>query len=639
MSDKYNEDVKRLLKIYKNNPDYRDEYYDKLLSRNRNKLLMSMLDIIDDEINNFNYNDESDLTYLFTLLELLPDVLRKNKFLQQTTINRFSSVHRTINEIIHVKPESLNKKQNTRYKLLKNILYKLEDTILKFNYEIPDDYDPSKGEFIYYIIFNSKNLNHFINAIEEFPYLVNIKDEKEYPLINKVLDEYISALDKYISNINLGPLDDLLYYKKVFKAILSSPKIALNEEDKKILLNKIKEYVEHKELSVPRQKEKLTYFTNNMMLAILGEEEDKTLTNLNYEYEVHESFKAAHNIEAKKVYILNSNLTSKKKRKKIYTFDGEGAYELDDALSIEKKDGIYHLGVHIADPVAYIDKSSILYDEARKRTRSLYSGNECIPMIPFNLSGDLMSLNQGEYRYAMSHYFDIDSRTGELIKYYIKNEIIKVTKNLKYDDFNHDIVHGSDDEAYLDTLLHLCEISPILSQVYDEDKVYQEFHNDNSKTIGTSVVENCMIYTNYNLAKLFAEKELPFIYRCHKINEKQIKEIEDLQERIRLRSDDQSVIKDLETLKNIFPRAYYTPHNVGHEGLGTSFYSHSTSPLRRFADDIASECIHKFILDTYTEDDIKAYMEYIEQVSDEINQKRRSLDAYEIERFHIKNNH
>jgi hypothetical protein len=240
MSDKYNEDVKRLLKIYKNNPDYRDEYYDKLLSRNRNKLLMSMLDIIDDEINNFNYNDESDLTYLFTLLELLPDVLRKNKFLQQTTINRFSSVHRTINEIIHVKPESLNKKQNTRYKLLKNILYKLEDTILKFNYEIPDDYDPSKGEFIYYIIFNSKNLNHFINAIEEFPYLVNIKDEKEYPLINKVLDEYISALDKYISSINLGPLDDLLYYKKVFKAILSSPKIALNEEvSKKIYLSSI----------------------------------------------------------------------------------------------------------------------------------------------------------------------------------------------------------------------------------------------------------------------------------------------------------------------------------------------------------------------------------------------------------------
>ena len=87
-------------------------------------------------------------------------------------------------------------------------------------------------------------------------------------------------------------------------------------------------------------------------------------------------------------------------------------------------------------------------------------------------------------------------------------------------------------------------------------------------------------------------------------------------------------------IKNIFPRAYYTPTNVGHQGLGTTYYSHVTSPLRRFADNVASECIYKFILDDYTEDDVKAYFEYIAQVSEEINQKRRSLDSYEIERIY-----
>ena len=462
---KYLDDVKRLLLIYKYNPDYRDEYYDKLFSRNRNKLLIAMLDLFESEIAEFSYDSNTDLTYLFTLLELLPEVLRKNQYLQQTTINRFVDIHRNINELLHVKPTNLNKSQSSRYKLLNNILFKMEDTILKFHYEIPDDYDPTKGEFISYIIFKTKNLNHFSNAIEEFPYIVNIKDNNDVPLINRVLDQYLESLDKYVSNVNLGPIDDLIYYKKVFNKLIHAPKIAINDDDKEILLNKIKEFTNNKEFEVVRQKEKLTYFTNSIMLSIIGEQEDESLENLNYEYEVHDSFKASHEIEAKRIYILNKDVQGKRKRRKIYTFDGEGAFELDDAISIEKKDGIYSLGVHIANPYKYIPTNSILYDEARKRTRSLYCGTECIPMYPLNLSGDLMSLNEGVYRYAMSHYFDIDQYTGELIKYTIKDDPIKVTKNLTYDRFNEDIVHGSDDEAYYETLLLLCEVAPILSRV------------------------------------------------------------------------------------------------------------------------------------------------------------------------------
>ena len=634
MEINYKEDVKRQLLIYKYNPDYREEYYERLFARNKNKLLLAMLDLFDEEITNFDYKDNSDVTYLFTILELIPDVIRRNQFLQQTTINRFTDIHRNINDIIHIKPNNMNKAEQNRYKLIKNLLYKLEDTILKFSYEIPADYDPTKEEYISYIIFKSKNINHFTNAIEEFPYLVNIKDDNENPLINRVLDKYLSALDEYIANTNLGPIDDLIYYRKVMNILLSSPKLALSEDDKEVLINKLNNHLNNRHYDVVRQKEKHTFFINTMIMSIMGIEDENTLENLNYAYEVHDKFKSSHEIEAKRIYVLNKDLQGTRKRRKIYTFDGEGAHELDDALSIEKKDGIYHLGVHIADPYAYIGKESILYDEAKRRTRSLYCGDECIPMYPLQLSGDLMSLNEGEYRNAMSHYFDIDERTGELLKYVIKAEPIKVTKNLTYDKFNEDIVHGSDDNKYYETLLHLCELAPILSRVYDEDSVYREYHSDNSRTIGSSVVEKCMIYTNYNLAKLFSERELPFIYRCHKVDEKVTKEIEDLQARIKLRSDDKAVLRDLEMIKNIFPRAYYTPTNVGHQGLGTTYYSHVTSPLRRFADNVASECIYKFILDDYTEDDVKAYFEYIAQVSEEINQKRRSLDSYEIERIY-----
>jgi len=632
MAVDYKEDIKRILLLYKYNPDYREEYYVKLFSRNKNKVLMAFLELFDDEINHFSYDGTEDLTYLFTLLELLPDLIRNNELLQQTTINRFTVLHREINDLIHVKPSDVNNKQNNRYKLLKNILFKMEDTILKFYYEIPPDYDSSKEEFISYLIFRSKNIHYFENAIEEFPYIVNIKDENDVPLIDKVIDAYLGEIDKYISNTNLGPIDDLIYYKKILKLMIKSDKIALNDEDKQKLIDKLNNHLKNGKYAVVRQKEKHTYFINSIIMMLLGVEEENDLINLNYEYEVHDTFKATHDLEAKRIYILNKDLQGKRKRRKIYTFDSEGAFELDDALSIEKKDGIYHLGVHIANPLAYISTDSILYDEAKKRTRSLYCGNICIPMIPFNLSGDIMSLNQGEYRHAMSHYFDIDAKNGDLIKYTVTPEIIKVTKNLTYDDFNNDIVHGSNDQAYYETIMNLTEVSNFLAKVYNEDQVYEQYHNDNSRTIGTSVVEKCMIYTNYNLAKLFSERDLPYIYRCHKLDEEEQRRIEDLKNRIPLRGDNKSVLRDLEMLKNIFPRAYYTLHNVGHEGLGTDYYSHVTSPLRRFADNVATECIYKFIVGEYTKEDIKAYQEYIEKMAEQINTKRRTLDSYEIER-------
>ena len=100
MEINYKEDVKRLLLIYKYNPEYRDEYYTKLFSRNRNKLLLAMLDLFEEEITKFNYNDSEDITYLFTILELIPDVIKRNQYLQQTTINRFTDIHRNINDII-----------------------------------------------------------------------------------------------------------------------------------------------------------------------------------------------------------------------------------------------------------------------------------------------------------------------------------------------------------------------------------------------------------------------------------------------------------------------------------------------------------------------------------------------------------
>lgn len=634
MDERYLEEVKNNLLLYKYNPDHREELLDKLYSRKMNRLLMAMMELFDRDIDNFKYDDENEITYIFSLMELLPDVVSNNKHLQETASYRLTELHTKIRELIHHKPLNMSSKQNSRYKLLKNILVKLEDTIIKLQYDIPPDYDPNKEEFISYIIFNSKNINHLYIAVSQFPYIINIMDKNEQPLFNRVIDEYLKALDEYTSNPNLGPIDDLIYYKRVINTILSCEKLILTDDDKKMLIDKLQSHLDNFKYEVTRQKEKHTYFINAIIMKLMDIEEENTVENLNYEYEVHDTFKATHNEEARKIYILNSNVKGEESPRKIYTFDGPDAKELDDGLSISKQDGLYHLGVHIANPIKYIGTDSILYDEAKKRTRSIYFGNECIPMFPFNLSGDTMSLNEGKYTHAINHNFYIDEYSGELVKYEIDDKPIRVTKNKTYADFNESISHGNDDEDYFETLLLLSDIAPILGKVYNEDSVYQEFHNDNSKTLATSVVEKCMIYTNYNLAKLFNSKNLPYIYRCHEINEKEIKEIEDIQSRITMRRDNKDLVRDLEMLKNIFPRAYYTSENKGHIGLGTDYYSHTTSPLRRIADDISIECIYKFILGEYTKEDIKRYKEYIDMMSEQINAKRRTLDNYELERMH-----
>jgi exoribonuclease R len=141
-----------------------------------------------------------------------------------------------------------------------------------------------------------------------------------------------------------------------------------------------------------------------------------------------------------------------------------------------------------------------------------------------------------------------------------------------------------------------------------------------------------MIFTNVQIAKYFSDRGLPYIYRCHKIDEKDIKEIEELKERVLLDSENE-IATYLEQLKNIYPKAYYTTQNVGHVGLGVDFYSHSTSPLRRFTDIANLDSINRFVISnkTFNNDDINIYSDTLNQIAIDVNSKRSTLDDYEIE--------
>lgn len=609
-----------------------------ILNMNKNKSSLALVSILEEEINNFDYNSEHDITYLFNIFNILVIFLSKDKNLQHILNDRFTLIHNNMRNLLHAFPNYYNKNELSRYRILQNLIRKMENTMLVIYYDNPTDYDPNKEEFISYIIFNLKYINFFKKACEKFPHIVNTLDENGIPLVEKVLDKYLESLDLYLSKPNLGPIDDLIYYDKVMNVLFSSEKIKIDDYNKKLMLEKVKKYAQSKSFSINRLKEKLSFFINDITNTITGNPHEETLDYLSYKYEIHTNFKEAHNLEAKSIYLRTKDIGALTTKRKIYTFDGVGACEIDDGLSLIHEDGLYKLGVHIADPTSYIPEGSILYDEAYRRTTSRYIEDFCIPLYPFILSGDRMSLNEGKNTYCMSYYFDIDEYSGELVNFEIKHEICKIEGNLTYDYFDECIDKGTENAEFFNFLLDLSNLSEILKQIYNEDIIYHEFHHDNEATLSRSVVESAMIYTNYNIAKLFSDRDLPFIYRCHQIKNEDIKKLSNLQDKLKGKDNTELIIKDIEMIKNMFPRAFYTSKNQGHYGLGIDYYSHVTSPLRRLADNVANLCIKKFILGNYSLDDKKQMIELIDELSETINQKRASGDDYDIQYARIKAN-
>lgn len=623
----YKKHIKRLLL----------EKPDAILLTNKYKSAITLVDILEDELNDFRYDSTKDITFLSHIFALIGKLIDGDEILLKNLSDRFTYIHNYLKNLIKSRPKEMQEIETANYKLLQKIIDEMENTMLQIYLDNPVEYNYDKEAFIEYVIFTLKYENIVREAINKFPHIVNSIDSNNVSLIEKVLDSYLSSLDEYLSEENLGHIDDLIYYGKVLKKIVTSNKVKIDNYSIEKMIAKINEFYRSKHYTQNRHKEKLSFFINDCINILTNSCEPETIEYLNYKYEIHNRFKEAHNLEAKRIYIANKKILTPTTKRKIYTFDGEGAFELDDGLSITYEDGIYHLGVHIADPLSYIDFNSILMDEAKRRTTSIYIGDECIPQFPFILSSDTMSLNVGKQTYCMSYYFDIDALNGRLINFDIKNEICEIAGNYSYNQYDEFLNKGTDDLELFDTLMLLTSVSSILKKVYSENPLFSEIDVHNIQAESPKVIESAMIYTNYNVAKYFDERGLPFMYRCHSMSPKNMDLLNTLEEN--LMSKDKNMIKEINKFKELMQRAYYSSKNIGHFGLGIDYYSHITSPLRRLADIICGICIRKFYLNrSYTKEDIKTVTELIDEIAEQINQKRTSCVDYEIQYLKLTSN-
>ena len=358
------------------------------------------------------------------------------------------------------------------------------------------------------------------------------------------------------------------------------------------------------------------------------------------------------------------------------TIDGEDAKDLDDAITLTKEGDNYILGVHIADVTNYVQENSALDREALKRGTSVYLADRVIPMLPHVLSNGMCSLNAGEDRLALSCIMTVDSK-GNVIDHQIAETVVNVDERMSYTSVKKILEEHDEEECRrYQTLIPMFELMKELSEilrnrrhkrgaidfdfpeskiVLDEDGTPLEI-KAYDRNVATKIIEDFMLLANETVAEEYFWQEIPFVYRVHeapdeekmkklitfiqnfgytmhvpKGQEIRPKEVQKLLDKIE-GSQEEAMISRL-TLRSM-KQAKYSPDNDGHFGLATQYYTHYTSPIRRYPD----LQIHRIIKDNLRGRMTESRRDHYAKILTEVTMQASSLErrADEAERETVK---
>ena len=355
-----------------------------------------------------------------------------------------------------------------------------------------------------------------------------------------------------------------------------------------------------------------------------------------------------------------------------FTIDPADAKDFDDALSVvELPDGTYEIGVHIADVTHYVREGSAIEEEVLKRGTSVYLVDATIPMLPHELSSNICSLRQDEDRLAFSAVFRMDKNARVLERKFQKT-IIRSNKRFSYQEAQEVLETGKG--PYLSELAVLRQLARVM-RGRREDAGAIDFGDNEVKFVLDEqgkplsvvrktrietmlMIEEFMLLCNQEvathvseLAKKVPEKNFVFLYRIH--DQPKADRIEELATFVRAigydfahkrkpnARDIRKLLKDIEgkpeqhlirtaTLRSM-AKAIYTTKNIGHFGLSFEYYTHFTSPIRRYPDMLA----HRILASHLSGAPItKREFEHLEQLC--IKASEQEAKAVSAERESIK---
>lgn len=353
-----------------------------------------------------------------------------------------------------------------------------------------------------------------------------------------------------------------------------------------------------------------------------------------------------------------------------FTIDGADAKDLDDAVHIKLLDnGHFELGVHIADVSYYVTEGSALNREALSRGTSVYVTDRVVPMLPERLSNGICSLNPNLDRLTQSCIMEID-QNGRVVNHQITQSVINTTYRMTYIAVN-DIIAGDEEicseyESIVSSVQHMVTLHHTLeamrtrrgalnfdtseAKIMVNDKGMPVDIVIRNRGIAERMIESFMLAANETVAEHYARLKLPFIYRIH-----EEPKAEKLQKFIDYASVfgvqiqgtatkiTQSALQDFmkkvqgqpgsEVLSMMLLRsmqqARYSEHNHGHYGLAAEYYTHFTSPIRRYPDLLVHRMIRDY--DDKAMDKADHFANLIPEIATQTSSlERRAIDAERI---------
>ena len=370
--------------------------------------------------------------------------------------------------------------------------------------------------------------------------------------------------------------------------------------------------------------------------------------------------------------IQKSEIRSRKDYREVFTItiDPQDAKDFDDAISLQKLDnGHWEVGVHIADVSYYVRPGSAIDQEAYNRGTSVYLVDRTIPMLPEKLCNKVCSLRPDEEKLTFSAVFEMDNE-ARVLNHWIGRTIIKSCRRYNYDEVQA-VIEGGDD-VYKEQLLtfhhlatklreqrmakgslnfHTEEVKFILDEKGKPIDTYIRVQNESHE-----LIEDFMLLANRTVAETFGKpdslwKNNTFVYRIHdepnpeKLNNflrliTRLGYTMDISTRSKLVKSYNKLFADVEGKgeKNLvesvairtMAKAVYSTENIGHYGLAFDYYTHFTSPIRRYPDLMVHRLIDRYLLEGKGSVNKKEFEEYC------VHSSEMEKQAEEMERQSVK---